>query len=148
MSYTSHRLMHCTSHWTRTLKFEVRQCTGVQNPLFVACHHLRLFVVPPRVQQRFYIHITSSWKELETRRTFYVPTPARLAYYSGAFGSGGKLFSRLLCKTATTKFTVSLSVCFFRAAEFSVPISILPSRFRVQRDECRFHANKGDLSLL
>lgn len=67
------------------------------------------------------------------------------AYYSAAFGSGGQLFSRVLCKKAATEIMKMLFVCFVRAAEFGVTDLFLPSMFQALGSERHLRANEGIL---
>lgn len=74
-----------------------------------------------------------------------VPTPPIFAYYSGTFGNSGQQFSRLLRKTAITKFMVMSSACFTQAAEFGVLDFFFPSRFHVLQEKVRLRADEGVL---
>lgn len=141
-------MKHGRSQWTRTTELEVCQPIAARNPLFVSWQRLELFSVPPRGQYRYYDQAWSSWQELEIYCMFCVPTLPTFAYYPGAFGNGCQLFSWLLCKTAITKSTVMLFVCFIRAAEFGVPDLFLPTRFRALQEKGCVRKNEKDLILL
>lgn len=67
------------------------------------------------------------------------------ACISGAFGNGGQLFSRVLCKTVTLKLLLTSFVYYIWAAEFDVLNLILPRRFCALLEKHRFCATEEGL---
>lgn len=140
--YINHYLRHGGSHLMSTLKLEVCRRTTVCNPLFVRWNHLELSAVLPRKQHRYYVQLTPPWREFETPSMVCVRTLSMFAYSSDSSDCSGQPFSPLLCKTAITRATVMLLVCFVRAAEFGALGLFLPSKFHVLQNDCCHRANK------
>lgn len=73
----------------------------------------------------------------------YVCTPPMFPNYFSALEKAEQPFSQLLYKAATTEFTVTVSVCFIRAAESCVSDLFLPSTVFARKGGGHLRINEG-----
>lgn len=70
-------------HWAKEITLERRyRMRGGDSGQFVSCHNVKYYAIPPHHLSQFFVAVPSRWRNYESSRLFYVPTPLFFAYYS------------------------------------------------------------------